>query len=615
MHNTVAHNWLKLLQGYAPIVSNQATYAEKVAKIEKRTNTPRIKFEHPAKESFFGALFPDGGGKPKSCLLVGTAGDGKTSLMIEGKEKLEIDPKGEIHRFEEFAIETADGPHSVVFIYDLSAWRGENHITEDQLKVLYRFADSVAGQSGESFVIAANDGRLHQILHDDLPAEIPQTMRDLRRTINQLHARSRTLSTDAEAPFCLRLINLSLIRSEQIMRACLPAILERAEWSDAAFGSGTGLLGPNSSIVRNHALLKTGPAGNRLVILAKLADACGFHLSIRDVLCLIANAILGNPKANKGILSVDAAGDAVATQHADDAPLHKSLFGDFLETSAREKRMCYVFLSLLQIGKETTNELDDLLIFGGIEQEVKDLQEQFETYVSQDPLKQRDKMLSKQAQQYVNGDMTDEEYLELRRVLVCERRRLFLNSSDEAFDKLKLWKSTAFHHAGLYLELLDTLRQGKNPQPKLIRQIIGGLNRIWTGFLLSKDADVLYLCTGLDVTTAAVSDLMLGQIEIDGFNGDAIRVKPDAISELPVLVFDLPMKKDAFSFTLTLQRFEFLIRVANGAMPTSFSRESTEDFAVLKQRCIRDVCKSGGDTLQSINVDANDRLIKTPIHL
>ncbi|MFT3991200.1 MAG: hypothetical protein QM680_07300 [Luteolibacter sp.] len=435
----------------------------------------------------------------------------------------------------------------------------------------------------------------------------------------QLKANARTVSIDADAPSCLRLINLSLIRSEQIMRVCLPAILDRSEWTDPAFGSGTGLLGPNSSIVRNHTLLKTGPAGERLITLAKLADACGFHLSIRDVLCLIANAILGSPHANKGILNIDATGDAIgdaiAVQYSDEAPLHRTLFGDFLESSSREKRMCYVFLSLLQIGKETTNELDDLLIFGGIEQEDHDIKKQFELYVSEDPFKQRDRKLNKQAEQYVTGDMNDKEYQELRDVLVRERRRLFLNSSDKAFDKLKLWKSTAFHHAGLYLGLLDTLRKGQKPQPELIRQIIGGLNRIWTGFLLSKDADVLYLCTGLDVTTSAVSDLMLGQIEVDGFNGDAIRVRADSVSELPVLVFDLPMKKDAFAFTLTLQRFEFLIRVANGAMPISFSRESTEDFAVLKQRCIRDVCKSSGDTLQSINVDVNDRLIRTPIHL
>jgi hypothetical protein len=132
---------------------------------------------------------------------------------------------------------------------------------------------------------------------------------------------------------------------------------------------------------------------------------------------------------------------------------------------------------------------------------------------------------------------------------------------------------------------------------------------------LNEDADTLYLCTGLDVTTSPVSDLILGQVEIDGFNGDAIKVELDDATKLPILVFDLPARQKAFHFTLTLQRFEFLIRVANGAMPTSFSRESTEDFAVLKQRCIRDLCNSGSESLHSVNVDDSGRMIRTVIHL
>ena len=53
MDQTAAINWLKLLHGYAPGIRNQATLAEKIAKLEKRTKTPRIQFDHPASAFVF----------------------------------------------------------------------------------------------------------------------------------------------------------------------------------------------------------------------------------------------------------------------------------------------------------------------------------------------------------------------------------------------------------------------------------------------------------------------------------------------------------------------------------------------------------------------------------
>jgi hypothetical protein len=274
-----------------------------------------------------------------------------------------------------------------------------------------------------------------------------------------------------------------------------------------------------------------------------------------------------------------------------------------------------VFLSLLQIGRETTNELDDLLIFGGIDEEDHDLQVRFETIIKNDPLDQRDKKLNALARQYVTGDIDEESTLVLRDALAAERKRLFLHADQKTFDSLGLWNCTAFHHAGIYLhEVLDKLRNKQCPPPHILRKIIGGLNRIWTGFFLKEQSDALYLCTGLDVTTAPVSDIFLKKIELDGSYGDNIRLAIDHKC-LPRLVLDQPTKPDAFSFRLTLQRFEFLMRVANGAMPTSFSRESTEDFAVLKQRCIRDLFPNTPMTLRRVSPDTSGNMGSEPVHL
>lgn len=610
-----AINWLKLLHSYAPGLRNTGTVAEKLAKVEKRTGIKRIQFEHPARNSLLSAIAPPIGIPIKNVMIVGTAGDGKTSLMMECQQALQVsDSKTEAGGIERFDAETVDGPRHFIFFYDLSAWRGNEPITQDQLNTIYQLADSVAGNQTTTFVIAANDGALHEILHDDLPEDAPDNVKQLRAIIDNLHEESKQIQIDAVAPANLRLLNLSMIPSEVFMRECLEAVLERPEWNNPAFGSGTGILAPNSPVIRNYKLLTSETVRDKLLTLAKLVDACGFHLSIRDLLGLITNALLGHPKATRGVLTLNAGGNAIVEANPDQAPLHKLLFGDSLPESSRSNRPCFTFLSLLQIGRETTNELDDLLIFGGIDDEDQELRTRFDTVVKSDPLEQREKALSSLATLYVIGDIDDESTLELREVLAFERKRLFLHADSATFDSLGLWSSTAFHHAGIYLtEILDKLRLGQPPSPHLIRRIIGGLNRIWTGFLLKEYSDALYLCTGLDITTAPVSDIFLGKIELDGVLNDNIRLDLDH-KTLPRIVFDMPAQKEAFAFRLTLQRFEFLMRVANGAMPTSFSRESTEDFAVLKQRCIRDLFPKTPTTLRRVTPDASGQLGFESIH-
>jgi hypothetical protein len=71
-----------------------------------------------------------------------------------------------------------------------------------------------------------------------------------------------------------------------------------------------------------------------------------------------------------------------------------------------------------------------------------------------------------------------------------------------------------------------------------------------------------------------------------------------------------------FRFPLTLPRFEFLCRVADGAMPSSFSRESCADFMSLKQRCLRDLrLKASSRSLHLIEVHGAGTIQRFPIHL
>ena len=146
-----------------------------------------------------------------------------------------------------------------------------------------------------------------------------------------------------------------------------------------------------------------------------------------------------------------------------------------------------------------------------------------------------------------------------------------------------------------------------------MRKLASGLNRIWTGLLLAENATEVYLATGLDLTTSPVSDIYLAQIEIDAEPAGLVVVRRPN-ERTPRLVLHLQSKE--FSFSLTLPRFEFLFRVADGAMPSSFSRESCADFLSLKQRCLRDLgLKASDRSLHLIEINGNGTIQRLPIHL
>jgi hypothetical protein len=50
-----------------------------------------------------------------------------------------------------------------------------------------------------------------------------------------------------------------------------------------------------------------------------------------------------------------------------------------------------------------------------------------------------------------------------------------------------------------------------------------------------------------------------------------------------------------YKFQLTLTRYEYLSRVAEGAMPNSFSKECFEDLLALKGRLMRELAKRDRD--------------------
>lgn len=600
--------WIRLLRAYGPVADNEAMQAEHVGKLAAHLDIAKLAFRHPARKLILDC-FPVSTGLFRNVVLTGTAGEGKTSLCFELVQALTGKSAEGNSGVEIVPVETYAGRLTITLIYDVTAWRKKTngHLSPEHVDVLSRMAESAFGENNEFFVLAVNDGQMHELFRA-LPTNAPELVRRLQETLIGLHARNERDSGER-----LRLINLSMVPSKEIVSLCLEAVLDRPEWACFAEESDKPIFSEPSSLSRNYRALNTPEVRSKLIMLARIADVTGHHLPTRGVLCLLSNALLGHPDARDRVIRPGTEANTIAKSGtAHKAALHRTLFGDNLTVSNRRKREVYRFLSLLHVGHETTNDLDELLIFGTRDEELKAAHGEL---VLPDPFSQRNPDFDALLKRYIRGDMSDEEETSLFLAeLEAERCRVFLQASQAQLQKYLLWKITVFHHAREYLEeILEPLEEGKSPARLHLRKLASGLNRIWTGLLLAENANEVYLATGLDLTTSPVSDIHLAQLELDSEPPglEILRKEPDSVPEAVLRTNDRE-----FAFPLTLPRFEFLCRVADGAMPSSFSRESCADFMSLKQRCLRELrLKASSRSLHLIEVHGAGTIQRLPIHL
>jgi hypothetical protein len=600
--------WVSLLRAYGPTSENHGQQAEHVDRLAARLGVPKLAFIHPAAH-ILAECFPRETGAFRNVLLTGTAGDGKTSLCLDLVQRMTGDAAQATAGVQTFAVDTGTGPKRMTFIYDVTAWKKKTngYLSDQHVEVLHAMAQSSYGQASDFFILAVNDGQMHELFRA-LPSTAPPSVRRLEADLIEHHARK-----EGDCGPRLKLINLSLIRSEAIMRLCLEAVLDRPEWSCFEEEPANALFHPSSSLSRNYRALKSPEIRNKLLTLARVADAADHHLPVRGTLCLLSNALLGHPDAREKLIRPgDEASSLLEAGRSHRAALHKTLFGYNLSPSNRQKREVYRFLSMLRIGAETTNDLDELLIFGSRDDALK---ESHEALVARDPFEQRDPHFEALLRRYIRGDIgTEEETGEFLTNLAAERRRIFLQATPEQMGKHDLWRTAVFYSAREYLdEILEPLTEGRSPTRLRLRKLATGLNRAWVGLLLGENASEIHIATGLDLTTSPVCDLHLTQLDLES-DPPGLKIVPNDVSGIPDAV--LCAGQHEFRFALTLPRFEFLSRVADGAMPSSFSRESSADFMTLKQQCLRDLkVRASSRTLQLIEVLGAGKVQKLSIHL
>ncbi|MDE9465093.1 hypothetical protein KKJ26_07030 [Xenorhabdus bovienii] len=511
-----------------------------------------------------------------SLLVAGTAGDGKTFHCRNLWERLGGDKalwadKGSIKRLEYYGKE-------IVFVKDLSELGLGDADSQNILDGLER---SVSGDDTVSYVIATNHGKILE--HLRTRTELTGSVSPLRDPIQSIF-----LNPNVSHPR-LKVIDLSKEANRSSMEDVLRTVAGHQEWYNCR-GCVLNNEGKVCPITENRKRIlgemDGGLFAKRLGDLVELSRLNGAHLPIRDLLTMVTNALLGHPDAKEGLMTCADVARIQEKGTVYQASIYRNIFGANLKTKRAIAQPVFRILSVFGVGTETANGIDGLLVYGSDDSRLK---ESFNSLVANDIMYGASpSYLSAQRKYLEGGDGTsnDEGGNDFLNRLADQRRRLFFTLPNDAGLLYPNWGLTAFRNAGDYLTIVESLDGVRSPAAEKAKSVIvKGLNRVFTGLLL-ENTDKLFVSDGGG--SARSKSSVLCQTEIMARGGSAgLSICKDTMTTNPCIEAIVVVGQPPVLFDLTPIRFEFLYRVAEGALPGSFSNECLEDLLAFKARILR----------------------------
>ncbi len=574
-----AVRWIRFLRQYGPIPRNDNMYDEHIRKSARRAGIRPLAFTHPVETEVLG-LFDIRAEKPYSVVLTGTAGDGKSHLCGKIWKQLGGDDaewgSDDVYHTRTLTIGTRTV--TVHVIRDLTAmphsdpkdrYTDKNSLLATLLRGLYDPSLNTV------FLLAANDGQLIETLQ-----KLPDTeeVRSVRSLVEALLVEDRREGEGVP----LKLFNLSRIPCTRLFDLSLDAFLGHEGWADclAETQEGDSFFGPQCPIRHNYELLQTPLVRARLRSLFELCDCNDLHIPIRRILLLFANAVLGHRDAKDRLLQPGDVPGIIQRGTVAKASLFNNVFGGNLSETRREALEVFDYLNRFRIGHETSNRIDNTLIFGEADE---NLRPYFDALLRADTFYGADASYYAAQRGYVEGGDSEAENRQFLDMLVSQRRGLFFKIPAQWEQDLSLWELTVFKYAGEYLtKVLRVLRSGGRVERPILARLVRGLNRIFAGMLVSSDRDLL-LATSISFSTSKVSQVLEDKIPVTPRMYERVEIL--WLQEKPAISVQLASSIRT-TLPLNLTRYEFLSRVAEGVLPGSFSRECYEDMLAFKSRLL-----------------------------
>jgi len=429
------------------------------------------------------------------------------------------------------------------------------------------------------FLMAANVGQLHDEWQKALAA-LSDKYPEARGY--WIDIEGQLFGDTAKSENGVVVFDLSRGRSDLMVAEVLAQVLGHSAWSGC---DACELLvvdkGP-CPIRANRARMFEGKVGERFRLRLKeliyLQAQNGRHLTVRHLLMLVVNALLGHSEVKQHVM---ACSDVAAIQrdgrHAMGG-VYRNVFGGNLPPRQRSNREVFDKLGRVGIGTETSNRIDRMLTYGPDDPELKP---EYDDLIGSDLLYGHTTHWEHTRDRYLeNGEA--EEFLPAIRQ---QRERLFFTLPEEKAKDLGLWELTVYHHAADFLLTKSAVLTGKRAGNEVVKRLVRGLNRVFTGQLLRQD-DALVVASSGSSSQSKTSLIYEGVVWLDGDHGEKIEIVPGRRTDIALSV-RIHQNADLVDLDLTVLRFEFLSRVAEGALPSSFSLECHEDMLAFKARVLR----------------------------
>lgn len=572
------NNFFKLLAAYAPTSQNKASYDEHVSKYAQKLGVDEINIDN----GLFKKLYDNFIALPKPIIISGSAGDGKTYLLRKLYEALNGD---KVKWSEDYIPEASDNEFKIKFIKDFTEIE-----KKDKVKALEGLYKSIYQKSNELYIIAANDGILTDTLRDYLKEN---EHFDKLLTLIEKHIEDPSLEND------LTLLDLSQTSSAKNFELLVNEILascDRYE-NNCPSLSDASIFCPIHS---NISLLKQKHIQKQLLTIVRSCDLNYNHITLRKLFMLIANMILGYNGEKKIFNSCEMAIEHYgAPNKKSDASFYNNIFADNLSTSKQEQSP-FKELRELRIGYETTNNIDNFILFGDIgdiqatELHRKELSNPFFDFNAFKGVKAS----------YLNDDEDEDEEEKNKNIqdyLIFLRRHLFFSCDGEMQWNNIIINSKdliAYAHAEtFYSDIVMPLKENKKVSKNIIKELALGLNRVFLGELLSKDgSDRLYVATSLTGTMSKLSSEILSSIAFNEKHinqGIHLKLLRGFDEEYCKVNLEIEYTGKAIAkLELDLHMFEFLERIADGILPTSFSVEYYERVLTFKSQIVNYLLKN-----------------------
>ena len=547
---------VEFLASYGPQASANNMYDEFVAAAAERMNCQPILIEQPQVEKLTKELGSD---SARSVILTGTAGDGKTYTARKILERLSGGKKS--WGTTDKVLDYEYNGRRIRFIKDLSEL---NDAHKDEL-----FPDvctSLAGGDGDVFVICVNDGHLLKFFRDRRDREHGE---ELHREISERLQRGNEPSSED----AFQLINMSRLDYTDLVNEIIDAVVKHPDWKGCEGCPALNDSDHPCPIRTNVNLLgaKGDPSlRERLQDMIRMASSDGRHLSIRQLLLLTVNIVLGERRGSKGAVLLNCKSAKRRAKNADYqfTNPYANAFGDNLKESQRLQYGAFAVLGEFGVGRETNNYFDQGLVSG-------------EAQLPDDPV-YGERIFSSHRERY-QADSVDglESFFA---AIIDQRRRLFFSvaANDEEVHKdprRNPWNLTVYKHGASHCRLADHGGVASKQELRDIRrEIILGLNRMMSGYL-TRTNDRLWIIEPSGVYRGREIPLVVEQAGQKNQGSVVLRFEsPEDKGAPPRIEIDVGKEVDSVPLKLRPSLTECLIRVAHGALPSSFSSECRQEI-------------------------------------